>query len=441
MKTITEYRKEITDLMQQYNSIESACANEGRDPSKQERDEMAEILGKCKEIKALVDVQVQKQSFEDELRDKPEPAEKPPVVAVTRDEKDKQLERDRFPSFGAQLRAVMDAGRGARIDPRLWNTNRAATGLSEGVPSDGGFLVQTDFAADLIKQVWQTGMLANRCRRIPISGNANSIKINGIDETSRATGSRWGGVRGYWTAEAGEKVASKPKFRQIQLSLNKLIGLCYGTDELLDDAGALEAVIRQAFVDEFAYLVDDAIINGSGAGQPLGVMNSGSVITESAETGQAAATVVYENIVKMWSRLFAKSRANAVWLISQDVEPQLHTMSLSVGTGGVPVYMPAGGASASPYSTLFGRPVIPIEQCQTLGTAGDIILADLNGGYIMAEKGGMTSDMSIHVRFVYDESVFRFVMRLDGQPVLASPVTPANGGSTQSHFVTLETRS
>jgi hypothetical protein len=59
----------------------------------------------------------------------------------------------------------------------------------------------------------------------------------------------------------------------------------------------------------------------------------------------------------------------------------------------------------------------------------------------MAEKGGMTSDMSIHVRFVYDESVFRFVMRLDGQPVLASPVTPANGGSTQSHFVTLETRS
>ena len=118
-------------------------------------------------------------------------------------------------------------------------------------------------------------------------------------------------------------------------------------------------------------------------------------------------------------------------------------MSLSVGTGGVPIYMPAGGLSQAPYATLFGRPVIAIEQAATLGTQGDIIYADLSGGYILAEKGGIQSDMSIHVQFIYDESVFRFVLRVDGQPVRASALTPYKGGSsyTQSHFIALDTRS
>jgi HK97 family phage major capsid protein len=114
-------------------------------------------------------------------------------------------------------------------------------------------------------------------------------------------------------------------------------------------------------------------------------------------------------------------------------------MAMSVGTGGVPVYMPAGGASAAPYGTLFGRPVIPIEQCAAIGDAGDIIFADL-GGYILAEKGGIQSDVSIHVNFIYDESVFRFVLRIDGQPLRASALTPYKGSDTLSHFVTLASR-
>ena len=144
----------------------------------------------------------------------------------------------------------------------------------------------------------------------------------------------------------------------------------------------------------------------------------------------------------MYSRIFAQSRPNAVWLINQNIEPQLFTMSVAVGTGGALIYMPAGGLSGQPYGSLFGRPVIAIEQAATLGTIGDIIFADLTNGYILAEKGGIQSDMSIHVRFIYDESVFRFVMRCDGQPVRASALTPYKGGATatQSHFVALATR-
>ena len=187
-------------------------------------------------------------------------------------------------------------------------------------------------------------------------------------------------------------------------------------------------------------LIDDAIINGTGAGQPLGILNAGCVVSVSKETGQAADTIVYENVLKMYARLIANARNDSRWLINQDCEPQLGLMSLAVGTGGAPVYLPAGGASGSPYSTLMGRPVMPIEQCQTVGTTGDIYLASFGKGYIYSQKGGIQSDMSIHVRFVYDESVFRFVLRIDGQPLMRSAITPYKGTDDLSHFIKLNSR-
>jgi HK97 family phage major capsid protein len=335
--------------------------------------------------------------------------------------------------------AIVNAGRpGGQVDPRLFNA--AATGLNETVPSEGGFLVQQDFTSDLLRDMIATGILAPKCRQQPISGAANSIKINGVDETSRVS-SRFGGIVGYWADEAEEKTKSKPKFRKIEMNLHKLIGLCYATDELLADAAALEGFIRAAFPSEFGFLTDDAIIRGTGAGQPLGILNAGCLVQQAKETGQKADTIVAENVIKMSSRIFASSYLNAAWYINQMCLPQLYTMSIAVGTGGQLVFVPPGGLSAAPYGMLLGRPVVPIEQASALGDLGDIILADMNG-YILAQKGGIQSDVSIHVRFVYDESVFRFVLRIDGQPERAAALTPYKGGATatQSCFVALAER-
>jgi HK97 family phage major capsid protein len=340
-----------------------------------------------------------------------------------------------FGSFGEQLKAIHAVGTGVHRDVRL-----KASGLSEGVPSDGGFLVQTDFVETLMKRTHETGVLTSRCQQIPISSKANRVKINAVAETSRANGSRWGGIRGYWGDEANELKDSRPKFRQIEVSLNKLIGLCFATDELLEDVTALEAVISQGFAEEFGFKLDDAIINGDGSGKPLGILNSGALVSVAKESGQSAQTVVAKNIIKMRARLLAACRPNSIWVINQDIEPDLHTMNLPVGTGGVPVYLPANGLSGQPFDTLYGRPITPIEQCQTLGTLGDIMLLDLSQ-YLLGTKSGIKSDVSIHVRFIYDESVFRFVMRVDGQPAWNSPLTPYKGTNTLSPFVALATRS
>ena len=344
-----------------------------------------------------------------------------------------------FSSFGEMLRSVAAAGTpGGQVDSRLYEA-RAATGLGETVPSEGGFLVQSDYSNELLQAVYQTGILAQRCRRIQISGNSNSIKINAFDETSRAS-TRFGGVLSYFVDEAGKFTASKPAFRQMELSLKKMIGLCYASDEVLADSAVLENVIRQAFVSEFGFQMDNQILNGLGAGTPMGILHSGCLVTVSKQSGQAAATVCFENVCDMYARLLPSSDANSVWLVNRNVLPQLFQMSIALGTSGAPVWMPAGGISGQPYATLFGRPVIVCEQCASLGTVGDIILADLSN-YVIAEKGGIESAMSIHVRFDYAESVFRFVMRWDGQPALSSALTPYKGSAALSPFVALETRS
>jgi HK97 family phage major capsid protein len=358
--------------------------------------------------------------------------EKP--IHVAQQEADKR----KWNGLGDFLQAVAKEARGYSRDERLIETRQL--GLNEGVPSEGGFLVTTDIANGLIKRVYENGILASRANKTPISENANGLIINANAETSRVTGSRHGGVQTYWLHEAGTKTPSAPTFRQMELKLKKLIGLYYATDELLQDTTALESEVSEAFSDDMAFMVDDAIYRGTGVGQPLGITGHAGTVVVPAEAGQAANTILYENIVNMWSRCWAKSRQNAAWFINQDIEPQLFTMSLAVGVGGVPVYMPAGGASASPFGTLFGRPVIPIEQTSTLGTVGDITLGDFSQ-YKMIDKGGIQSASSIHVAFTTDQSAFRFVYRCDGQPKWNSVLTPATGsGNTLSPFVQLATR-
>lgn len=434
MKTLSQYRDDINALRKKAGDIEAKATAENRDPSEEELALHSEILDEVEHIEKIVASIARRERIGQRLEQGDGPVTQPaPVVAQQRPEARPQ---DRFATFGEQLISVARACLGRGTDPRLFTA--AATGLSETVPADGGFLVQQDFSTVLLEQTFATGLLPGRCRRIPISGTANSIKLPGVDETSRSS-TRFGGILAYWLDEAGTKQSSKPKFRQITLDLKKLIGLVYATDELLQDAAALEAFVRRGFASEFGFRMDDAIINGNGAGQPLGILNAGCLVTVSKEAGQAADTVLTENIVKMYARMFPSSVPNAVWLVNQAVLPQLYTMSLSVGTGGGPVFMPAGGLSQSPYNTLMGRPVIVMEQCSALGDAGDIIFADLNG-YLLAEKGGIQSDMSIHVAFTTDQTAFRFVLRTDGQPERASALTPYKGSDDLSHFVTLEAR-
>lgn len=442
MKTITQYREDIKALMDRSAQLDAKATAENRDLNDAELALKNELLDKVEALGKTVQTLERQERAHAALEVPPDntrqaAATVTPGLTVGED----RATKERFQSLGEQLLAIRNADmRGGHVDPRL--RNAISTGLGETVPSDGGYLVQTDFSTKLLEQAWEVAKLPRLCQQVPISAPSNKMTINGEDETSRATGSRGGGIRGYWIGEGTEIRQSKPKYRKIELQLRKLAGLCDVTDEMLADSVTLAARVENGFRKEFGFLLDDAIISGSGEATPLGILNAGCLVTQAKEDGQSADTVVVENVVKMASRIFASSMGNSVWLISQTVLPQLWTMTMPIGVGGVPVYLPPGGLSSAPYGQLWGRPVMALEQCSALGDVGDIILADFSDGYLLATKGGIKSDVSIHARFEFDEQVFRFILRIDGQPVRASALTPYKGGATatQGHFITLAAR-
>ena len=347
-------------------------------------------------------------------------------VQVLEDEADKALKGKPFKP-AEFFKAVYNSAVYGETDKRLLPLK--ATGANEAIPSQGGFLVTSDIAAGIHENMWGIGNVLSQFNAINVQGNG--LTINAIDETSRAAGSRMGGVRGYWMAEGVDKTASQPKFRQIELKLKKVAALVYATDELLQDSGAFAQWIANSVPNELRFLVEDSIIDGDGIGKPLGILQGGSLISA---TRTDASEVDADDIGRMWSHRYLGPQ-DYVWFVNSSVLPQLYRMTIADG-GYSPVYTPPGGLSNSPYGMLFGRPVIENEYCPYLGTVGDILLASPSQ-YALITKGGVQAASSIHVNFVSDETAFRFVYRVDGQPIWAADVDAFDGSHTFSPFVAL----
>ena len=334
-----------------------------------------------------------------------------------------------FNSFGDYLSSIDKKTKGQSDDPRL-----KALGESSG--ETGGFLVPDEFRAELLRIPLEDAIIRPRARTIPMA--SNTIKLPRVKDTSHAS-SVYGGVVGYWVEEAGSYTAAEPDFAQFQLVAKKLTGYTQASNELAQDSAiALESLLTGMFGDAIRFYEENAFLNGDGAGEPIGILNSDALISVAKETGQAATTIVYENIVNMYARMLPSSHKNAVWIAHPDILPQLMTMALTVGTGGSAIFV--NNASADVPMNIFGRPVFFTEHAQTLGTVGDIYYADLSY-YVIGDRQGITIASSDHYRFANGETVWRFTERLDGAPWLDSAITPQNGSNTLSPFVALATRS
>ena len=451
---VEELQDRLIELRDQMNNIQAKADAEQRQLTTDESKQIEEIFATFEETEADIDRRERlinanarlsvgrgRQTDADNVANVGEDLvsrprrERPLVPAAARDPND--VGKWGFRSvgeFASAVRAAHPSSGGRNLDPRLIANAPTSYG-SEGVGEDGGFAVPPDFRRDIMQKVMGEESMLSRTDQL--TSSSNSITIPKDETTPWQTS---GGIQAAWEGEGAQFSQSKPSLEQSTIRLNKLTALVPVTEELLSDAPALSTYLRRKTPEKFDFKINDAILNGTGAGQPLGVLNSGALITVNAESGQAADTVRFENIVNMYSRLYSACRQNAVWLINQDVEPQLLTMQFP-GTGtAVPAYLPPGGLSAQPYGTLLGRPVIATEAAQTLGDAGDITLVDLRQYMTATKTGGIRQDVSIHLWFDYDVTAFRFVMRVAGQPWWSNAISPKNGSNTRSCFLTLAAR-
>jgi HK97 family phage major capsid protein len=303
-------------------------------------------------------------------------------------------------------------------------------------------LVQPSFAQDIFRRVYLTGNIFNRCFQFPITApRSNGVRFPQFDENSRAQGSRLGGIQSFWQNEADTLQPSLPTFQASEITTSKITVLIYITDELLQDSDALGRWAEYAAAQEIVFRVEQAIVSGSGAGQPLGILNSGALITVPEETGQASATVVGANIQKMMSALWSASYESegTMWVYNQGLLPQLASLQTVVGTGGSESKLFQWATSPQSEDLLGGFPCVQAEACSVPGSVGDIILADFSR-YILAYRELIRNEISLEVAFLEDSACFRAIWRINGQSIDKAPVTPFLGSQQTSPFVTLAAR-
>ncbi len=349
-----------------------------------------------------------------------------------------EASKKKFGTLGEQLMAIKEfetSGHHKR-DDRLF----AALGQNETIDAEGGFRVQPDFAPDLLKRVFAGDEIVKRCTTRPVS--SSRLVLNGMDDANRTGGYAGMGVAVYRVAEAGLIGLSKIKYRRVELNMNKLVGAYAATDEVLDDAPALQADVQELFPAAFSWRLGNEVINGTGKGQFLGINTSGATVVVAKEVGQAAASVVIQNLIKMKQRLWVGSRKNAVWVMGPDIEAMLITMSLPGNAGSAEaIYTPAGMyGNNSGYAMLLGMSCIVVEQTAAIGLQGDVMLCDFSQYVIGNRNDEAKFASSIHVAFLTDEQVFRWTLRNDGQPYWDKPVIQNNSSNTVSPFVVLAAR-
>lgn len=450
---IDALRGDLLDLNEQVNNLQAKADGESRELTEDETAEVERLMGefenKTVEIQRREKMQAQAATLAASFGRKstvqgPDETEGPTasqqkVFAKPRSGDSGKWGWRSMGEFAASVRVA--SARGGSLDPRLV-ANAPTTYSSEGVGEDGGFAVPPDFRQEIMQKVMGVESLLSRTDQLTTSSNSVTFPA---DETTPWASS--GGIQAYWGAEGAAITQSKVELTEKQIRLNKLTCLVPVTEELQQDSSTLSGYLSRKVPEKFDYKIAAAIINGSGVGQPLGIINAACTVSAAKDTTsspvQAADTVTYRNIVDMYNRMYAPCRSRAVWLVNPDVEPQLDLMRFSANRSDepFPVYLPSGGASATPYATLKGRPVIPHEACSALGDVGDIILADMSQYLTVIKSAGVRQDVSIHLFFDYDVSAYRFIFRVAGMPWWGSAITPPNSSNTRSCFVTLAERS
>jgi HK97 family phage major capsid protein len=360
--------------------------------------------------------------------------------------------RGKFKSFGEMLCAVHDATFNQRRDPRLktWRDSAEPDGgpftmkdgwveserkdLVERIGASGGFLVFPEHLTELFQLSPLAMYVRQRATVIPMS--ARVIQIPVLDQTGTDTSSHYyGGVIPNWTEEASVKTETEPEFRQMQLVAHKLVVYTEASDELLaDSAVSLEALLRTLYASAIRNEEEFTFIQGTGAGQPLGVANVGCVnpLGPTIAVPRVAAGLI--GLADIFNMVSQFQGTNPIWLAHQSALPQILQLN---GPAGNPQYVWIGNGRDQYPTTLMGYPIYFIENCPTLGDQGDIILADWSK-YLIGDRQAVTIDSSKHYRFRYDLTAWRAVHRVDGRPWLSAPLTYRDGTTQVSPFVILD---
>ncbi len=312
-------------------------------------------------------------------------------------------------------------------DSRLFASN-----MNESTPAEGGFLVPTEYSAGLLDASLENEIVRPRATVFPMT--TSTRKIAGWDGLDHSAGSI-AGFTAAWLAEGAPGTIQAGKTKLMQLTARKLALFTQCSNELVADGMTFEEQLGQKMTQAVGWGLDLAFLTGNGAGKPLGVINAPSTITVDKDSGDSGATITTPDVLNMFARLHPGCMSTACWVCNNTTIPKL--LALTLGSGTAVTRLLEQGPDGR--FSMLTRPVLFSEKVPALGTPGDIMLVDFTQ-YAIGLRREVSVEKSQHVGWQTDESGYRTILRVDGQPIWEKPFTPKNG-STLSWAVILATRS
>ena len=285
------------------------------------------------------------------------------------------------------------------IAPEVRNT------LSEGVDSEGGYLVPDEFERTLVEALEDECFIREQAHVIKTSSGSHKIPVV-VSKGSAA-----------WIDENGQYTESDDVFGQAQLDAHKLGTIIKVSQELLaDSAFDLEEYFTTEFQRRIGNKEEEAYLTGDGVNKPTGILNE----TGGAEVGVTAASataITADELIDLYYSLKAPYRKNAVWVLNDATIKLVRKLK---DANGQYLWQPALKDGEVP--TILGKPYftsayMPVPEAGAKAVA----FGDLNF-YWIGDRQGITFQR-LNERFAdYGQVGFLASKRVDGKLVLTEAV-------------------
>ena len=296
--------------------------------------------------------------------------------------------------------------------------------------TQGGFLIPQQFVPELIQF---RGILANvfdLCMRITPSGAPVVIPALDMDTTPTDGAAYYGGAVATIVGENTALSATAPAYKQVTLT-PRTLGVFARASWLITQLESPDLTIRSAVLTPMQraleWAIERYVINGSGVGQPVGVINAANT-GRYLESRATASTITLADVTEMYARQL--NPQNAVWIASPSTLPALLAMAASN------VIAWNRDLTQGPPALLLGRPLYFSSAMPTLGSAGDIAFVDFSQ-YALVMSDQVAIDVDTSAGFASAQIAFRILAAFDGRPTVDAIVPYPSGTFDQSFYVVL----
>lgn len=216
------------------------------------------------------------------------------------------------------------------------NFRQVSNILQEGVDADGGYLVPEEYDSRLIKVLNGENIMRKLGHKLTTSGD-HKINIASTEPSAA------------WIEEGGALQFSDAQFSQILLDAHKLHVAIKVTEELLyDNAFNLENYIIDEFGKALSNAEEDAFLNGTGVGQPLGLFAA----TGGGTIYKTVTKLTADDIMSLVYELKRPYRKNSAFIMNDQTIATIRTFKDNNGA-----YMWQPSYQAGEPDKLLGYPV------------------------------------------------------------------------------------